>query len=266
VDGRFYNVSAPSLTPFLISRSLSNRTRAAVVVAPGGAYRELSWDLEGTQIANWLNSIGISAFVLKYRVPLRGWLPFGRAQLIDAQRAMRLVRSRAAELGLNASRVGFIGFSAGAHLSAHVANAFNESTYARIDAADDLSCRPDVSLVIYPWCVVGDTAHHSQSCGADTNHTLSLSISAAVPPTIVVQAEDDPVHVYNSIYYYLGLKQAPTPPSELHIYPRGGHGYGLCPGRKPGDADYYEVCTWPARARAFLETLSMASMTCTASS
>ena len=148
------NVTHPSVTPFLANASHPDNTGAAVVIAPGGAYKWLTWDAEGVDIAKWLNSIGVSAFVLKYRVPFRPWLmqpgfghTFGTAPLIDAQRAMGMVRHRATALGLNSSRIGFIGFSAGGSVTAHIATNHTVRAYPAIDAADKLSCRPDFVMV-----------------------------------------------------------------------------------------------------------------------
>ena len=244
------NVTVPMLYPMLAP----NPTGAAVVIAPGGAYKFLSWELEGTDIAMWLNSLGIDAFLLKYRVPARSWLPFGAAPLMDAQRAMGVLRHKAASFGLNISKgIGFMGFSAGGHLTGHLsAVAGAEPTarsYPKIDAADDESCRPDFSLMVYPWCLTGPVGE----CAQTTNMTVNVPVSGANPPAFLVQAEDDPVHAENSIFYFVALKQRGAPPSELHIYPKGGHGYGRtkCKGE--------EVCEWPERAATFLRTHGAAS-------
>jgi acetyl esterase/lipase len=119
-----------------------------MVIAPGGSYKVLSMYAEGSDIAAWLNSIGVSAFVLKYRVPGRTWLPFGAAELMDAQRAVGLVRQMAGTYGLNKSKIGFIGFSAGGHLTGHLNVAWQSRTYPRVDAADDESCKPDAAIMV----------------------------------------------------------------------------------------------------------------------
>ena len=242
-----HNVTVPTVTPYLSTAAAAD---SAVIIAPGGAYKMLSVILEGEAIAQWLNSIGIHAFVLKYRVPGRPWLPFGQAPLMDAQRAVGVVRSQASALKINISKgVGFIGFSAGGHLSGHLSAVAGGSPYARaypkIDAADNTSCRPDFNLMIYPWCLTGPVGN----CTQDTNLTINVPVSSGNPPAFLAQAEDDPVHIENSIAYYLALKRRGAPPSELHAYPRGGHGYGLskCAG--------LEVCEWPERAATFLRTL-----------
>lgn len=246
-DEHITNVTWPTLTPFLLPAPSSGR-RSVVVVAPGGGYHILAWNKEGTDIARWLNSIGISALILKYRVPARPWLAFGDAPLMDAQRAIGLVREMATSkpsLGLNASSVGLIGFSAGGHLSAHVATtcstAPKKRSYQPVDTADSLSCRPDFSLLIYPWRLTEDAPH--------------LNVTAAHPPAFLAQAEDDPTApiLKCSLPYYGRLKTAGAPPSELHIYPRGGHGYGRCTvGASKTMTE--EVCSWDDRAARFLLT------------
>jgi acetyl esterase/lipase len=154
-SARYYNVSRPTLTPFLVA----NGSGAAVVVAPGGGYDHLAWWDEGTRVAAKLNAGGVSALLLKYRVPLRPPAapdaPFAMAQLMDAQRAMGLARANAEAWGFNASRIGFMGFSAGGHLTAHVSTTWAQRAYPRVDPADDLSCRPDYALLVYPWRLLG---------------------------------------------------------------------------------------------------------------
>lgn len=234
-----YNVTVPTLTPYLIAEP-----RGAVVVAPGGGYTVLAWSKEGVDIAHWLNSIGYSAFVLKYRVPAREWLPFGMAPLEDAQRAVGLVRQLASmnrSLGIGPSTIGFIGFSAGGHLAAHVSTTCSTGAaraYPAVDGADNISCRPDFSLLIYPW----QLSEHGD-----------LHVTHAHPPTFLAQAEDDPVApvLSCSLSYYSRLKMAGAAPSELHIYPAGGHGYGRC---TVGESKQMkeEVCRWDDRAARFL--------------
>jgi acetyl esterase/lipase len=233
------------------SRYLVANADAAMVIAPGGAYSVLSMEDEGKDIAAWLNSIGISAFLLKYRVPARSWLPFGAAPLMDAQRAMGLVRQMAADgevPNLNVSKVGFMGFSAGSHLTGHLNVAWEKRTYPRVDAADDLSCKPDFSIMVYPWESVTEPP-----VSASKEQASALNVTNSTPPTMLVQAEDDPVHPENALFYWLALKQHGVH-AELHLYPKGGHGYGRCRGRCPGPT-CYEVCSWPDRGKLFLETL-----------
>ena len=247
-DEHLTNVTWPTLTPHLL-RGEEQHARSVMIVAPGGGYELLAWDKEGTDVAMWLNSIGLSALILKYRVPDRSWLSFGEAPLMDAQRAMGVARQAAAihpELGLNASSVGFIGFSAGGHLSAHLATtcstAPHRRSYTRVDAADDLSCRPDFSLLIYPWRLQEDAKR--------------LNVSASHPPAFLAHAEDDPTApvLSASLPYYTRLVKAKAPPSEIHIYPRGGHGYGRCTIGASKEMAGEEVCSWDERAARFLNT------------
>ena len=234
---QIWNVSNPTITSYLVSNSTT-----AVVIAPGGGYVELAIDKGGTDVAKlWLNQIGISAFVLKYRVPLRPWLKvFGQAQLMDAQRAMRLLRHQ-----YNFTQIGFMGFSAGGHLTGHLNVAFNTTSYPPIDLIDQESCRPDFSMMIYPWKSVSQPPVNQANATAD-------QITNATPPTFLVQTQDDPVHVENSIFYYLALKNQNVASSELHVYPNGGHGYGIC-SRPPFNNQDLEVCTWPNRAEDWMK-------------
>eukprot|EP00750_Incisomonas_marina_P011515 INCI16384.3.p1 GENE.INCI16384.3~~INCI16384.3.p1 ORF type:complete len:270 (-),score=34.18 INCI16384.3:84-893(-) len=179
-DLSVYNVTVPTLTPFLVPNASSG-----VIVAPGGAYSILAFNREGTDIASWLNSIGVSAFVLKYRVPARLDLPFGAAPLMDAQRAMGMVRHMAhgGKLpGLNTSRVGFMGFSAGSHLTGHLNVEWANRTYARVDEADDLPCRPDFSMMVYPWESVTQSPVNASPAQAS-----ALNITKDTPPTMLIQ-------------------------------------------------------------------------------
>jgi acetyl esterase/lipase len=246
LDRRISNVTFPTLIPFTVPSS-----DAAVVIAAGGGYKYLAIDRAGTDIADWLNSIGISAFVLKYRVPEREWLPFGEAPLMDAQRAMGIVRNMAEASSsllphLNVSKVGFVGFSAGAQLTGHLNVAWQRRAYPPVDPLDEISCRPDFSIMVYPWRSVSQPPVNEPGATA-------LNVTKDTPPTMLIQTEDDAAHVENSLYYFLALKQAGAPPSELHVYPRGGHGYGRCtlPGTIPKDTT---VCSWPDRAEDFLKS------------
>jgi acetyl esterase/lipase len=175
---------------------------------------------------------------------------------MDAQRSMGLVREMAAAgkvPGLNASKIGFMGFSAGAHLTGHLNVVWQNRTYSHVDGADVLPCRPDFSIMVYPWRSVSQAPVNEPISGAS-----ALNITKDTPPTMLVQAEDDPVHVENSLYYFLALKQKGAAASELHNYPRGGHGYGRCTVNQAAAKTFYDVCTWPARGALFLQTLGAA--------
>ena len=172
---------------------------------------------------------------------------------MDAQRAMGVVRQHASSNGLNVSKIGFMGFSAGAHLTGHLNVAWRARTYAHVDVADELPCRPDFAIMVYPWESVTQSP-----VNASKEQASAANVTKDTPPTMLVQAEDDPVHVENALYYWLALKQQGAAPSELHLYPRGGHGYGRCPSFHYSN---HEVCSWPDRGRLFLQTLGMAPNT-----
>jgi acetyl esterase/lipase len=236
---RLGNVSKPTITIYAPPADKANGT--AVVVCPGGGYNILAWDLEGTEVCDWLNSIGVTGVLLKYRVPRRAGLEKHTAPLQDVQRAIGLVRSRAAEWHINPQRIGVLGFSAGGHLAAAVSNNYNERTYPHVDAADDTSCRPDFALLIYPaYLTVKEEGDKLAS---------ELPVTAKTPPTFIVMAEDDPIRVENALFYTLALKNAKVP-CETNIYPTGGHGYGLRPNGKL-------VTTWPQRAGEWLGSLGL---------
>ncbi len=234
---RLGNVATPTLT--LYKASAASREAPAIVVFPGGGYRILAIDLEGTEVCDWLNSIGVTCVLVKYRVPDTGPYPKSPAALQDAQRAVGMVRQHAAEWGIDPKRLGVLGFSAGAHLSAALSTHFDKRIYDAVDAADQLSCRPDFAFIIYPGYLAL----------ADQNMATNPEIrpTADTPPSFIVQAEDDPVHVENATNYFLQLKQAKVP-AELHVYAQGGHGYGLRPTELP-------VTTWPKSAEAWLHTI-----------
>jgi acetyl esterase/lipase len=236
---RLGNVSTPTIT--LYKSTKANGATPATVVFPGGGYRILAIDLEGTEVCDWLNSAGITCVLLKYRVPDSGPYPKSSAALQDAQRAVGMVRQQAAEWGIDPKRVGVLGFSAGGHLAAPLSTHFDKRLYDSVDAADRLSCRPDFAVVIYP----GYLALAEQNMAPNPE----IHPTAETPPTIVVQAEDDPVHVENATTYLLALKNAQVP-AELHIYAEGGHGYGLRRTDLP-------VTAWPLLVEKWLHTIKM---------
>ncbi len=231
---RLGNVSKPSITIYPAPRDKS--TGAAVMICPGGGYHILAMDLEGTEIAEWLNSIGVTAAVLKYRVPARAGRERFEAPLQDAQRAFGLIRQRSADWGIDAHKIGVLGFSAGGHLSAALSCGFEKRSYRRIDSADDSSCRPDFVVLIYPAYLVVK--------GEGDKTPPEIRVTQETPPTFLVQTEDDGVGVESSLFYYLALKKAKVP-AEMHLYATGGHGYGLRPSNQL-------VTTWPQRAEEWL--------------
>jgi acetyl esterase/lipase len=233
---RITNVTNPTVTVF--PASADKATGAAVLICPGGGYGQLAFDKEGTEIAEWLNSIGVTGVVLKYRVPRRKGLEKHTAPLQDAQRAMGIVRQHAKEWNIDTKRIGVLGFSAGGHLAAVLSNNYEKRTYEAIDEADQLSCRPDFAMMIYPAYLTvkeeGDKV------------APELPITKNTPPSFLVQTEDDGVRVESSLFYYLALKNAKVP-VEMHLYPKGGHGYGMRPSESL-------VSTWPDRATQWMKS------------
>jgi acetyl esterase/lipase len=235
---RVGNVSVPTLTLYAAQ---GNNSGAAVVVFPGGGYSILATDLEGTEVCDWLTSKGVTCLVLKYRVPGTGPYPKSAAALDDAQRAVGLVRAHAAEWKIDPKKVGVLGFSAGGHLVAALSTHFDRRLYPTVDAADQLSCRPDFAVMIYPaYLVLADKGFA---------FTPDAPVTKDTPPTILVQAEDDPVHVENSTAYFLALKGAGVP-AEIHLYAKGGHGYGLRRAALP-------ITNWPAEVETWLKTIGV---------
>ncbi len=237
---RLGNVSDPTLTLYAPK---GNNTGAAVVVFPGGGYQILAIDLEGTEVCDWLNSIGVNCVLLKYRVPGSGPYPKSPAALEDAQRAVGMVRQHASEWHIDANRIGVLGFSAGGHLAAALSTHFDQRIYPAVDAADQLSCRPDFAIIIYPGYLA--------LAQKDFAPNPAIEVTAQTPPTFLVQAEDDPVHVENSIVYFMALKHAEVA-AEMHIYAQGGHGYGLRPTALP-------ITHWPQLAETWLQTIHVLS-------
>jgi acetyl esterase/lipase len=234
---RLGNVSRPTLAFY--PATADKNTGAAVVVCPGGGYHILAMDLEGTEVAAWLNSIGVNAVLLKYRVPARAGRERWEAPLEDAQRAIGLTRSRAKEWGIDPKRVGVIGFSAGAHLCAVLSSKHDRRAYQPVDDADQESCRPDFAMLIYPAYLTVQKENDKLP--------PELNITKDTPPTFLAQTQDDSIRVECSVYYYLALKNAKVP-AELHLYPSGGHGYGLRPSDKT-------VTTWPKRAEEWMKAM-----------
>jgi acetyl esterase/lipase len=233
---RLGNVSKPTLT--LYRPPKEKDTGASVVVCPGGGYSILAMDLEGTEVCEWLASIGVTGILLKYRVPARKGSEKHTAALQDAQRSMGLVRFHAKEWNLDPNRVGILGFSAGGHLSAMASTAYETRTYPAVDGADLESCRPDFAVLIYPaWLVVKDDV---------TKLSSEFKVTPKTSPTFIVMTQDDPIKVECAVGYGLALKNAHVP-VELHLYPKGGHGYGLRP--SPND-----VTRWPERAAEWMKT------------
>jgi acetyl esterase/lipase len=240
----------PSLTYY--SPVTPDSTRTAVIVAPGGSYHMLASNHEGRQIANWLNAMGVMAFVLKYRLGPRYHHPI---ELGDAQRAIRLVRSRAAEFGIAPDRIGIMGFSAGGHLSATAETKFDAGQSGATDPVDRVSCRPDFAILGYPVISMSAAFTHQGSAtnllGENADAKLREDLSAELhvtpqtPPTFLfTTSEDRLVPPENSVAFYLALHKAGVP-AELHVFEKGPHGVGL----DLGDPSTGE---WPALLRNWL--------------
>lgn len=228
------HVSTPQLAVYRPAKEMD--TGASVIICPGGGFSILAYDLEGTEVAAWLNTLGVTGIVLKYRVPARDPQQRWLAPVQDAQRAVSLVRARAAEWGLDPARIGILGFSAGGTTAAYTSLLGDDRRYPAFDATDKFSCRPDFTLLIY----TGGFVERSPAAMTDT-----LAFSKDAPPMFLVHAFDDNVSVQNSLHVATELKKAGGS-AELHVYDTGGHGYGL---RYVADQP---VTTWPARAAEWL--------------
>ena len=245
------NVSRPTMT---IYSPKGRNTGAAVVVLPGGGYRILAIDLEGTEVCDWLTSKGITCVLLKYRVPHAGpswdkrcgcYLDTKSSMALeDAQRTVGLVRANAAKWRIDPHKIGVLGFSAGGHLAAAMSTHFEERLYSAVDAADKESCRPDFAVVLYP----------GRLWTRDDKFELSpfVPVAGKTPPTFLVHAEDDDVNSVNhSLVYYAALKKAGVP-AEMHLYAQGGHAFGLRRTKLP-------ITEWPQLAEKWLGTIGMIS-------
>jgi acetyl esterase/lipase len=237
IGQRVTKVTAPQLTVY--RPAASKNTGAAIVVCPGGGYNILAVQHEGIDVARWLNGIGITGVVLQYRVPRSQHVPFQTPPLQDVQRAIRLVRQHAGPWNLDPQKIGVLGFSAGGNLAALAATNFDRQTYEPRDAADQLNARPDFAVLVYP-------AYLSRE-DAPTQLRDEVRVSTETPPTLLIHTGDDHVSALNSIAFYLALREHEVP-AEMHIYPRGGHGYGL-------RESEHAVSTWPARAQRWFGDL-----------
>lgn len=246
-------IASPSITVFRPEQPNGN----AVLIAPGGGYVRVVTDKEGYETARWLNARGVTAFVLRYRLPGGGWAHRADVPLQDAQRAIRLIRAGAASYRVDPHRVAVIGFSAGGHVAASLAVRHGMSVYPPADAADRLSARPDVAALLYPVISMGAYAHAgsrneligTKATEADmAAYSPDLVVSAETPPTILVHAaDDDVVPVENSLGMFAALR-AGRVAAELHIFQAGGHGFGL---RLPPTNT---AMRWPDLFLAFAQT------------
>ncbi|ADU11980.1 alpha/beta hydrolase [Asticcacaulis excentricus] len=241
------NVSQPTLT---IYPAQGDNTGATIMVLPGGGYRVLAMDLEGTEVCDWLTPKGITCVVLKYRVPASGpwWNPDCNCRehpkvwlgLQDAQRALRLLRQEAKTYGIDPKRIGVLGFSAGGHLAAAVSTR-PEAAYTPVDAADSQAFRPDFAVVLYPGHLWREP---------DLTLEPDIKITSGTPPTFLLHAKDDPVDdVRHSLVYEAALRKAGVP-VEMHLYARGGHAFGLRPTGLP-------ISEWPQRVETWLRKIGV---------
>jgi acetyl esterase/lipase len=223
--------------PMLIVFRAAQPNGAAILMSPGGSYQRVVLDKEGYESAARFNAAGVTVFILVYRLPEDGWTVRPDAALQDAQRAMRLIRARAGEFGVDATRIASLGFSAGGHVAGSLALRYDAAAYARVDAADDLSARPDLSLLLYPVVTMEAPYAHAGSrdalLGAGASAELMRANSlehlarADGPPTfLAVAADDDTIPVENSITLYEAIRAAGVP-AELHVFESGGHGFGI---------------------------------------
>jgi acetyl esterase/lipase len=237
---RVSNVTEPTITYFLSSSAKA--TGATVLVCPGGAYNILAIEHEGEDVCKWLNEIGVHAVLLKYRVPRRKNREPHTAPLQDAQRAIGLIREAGKTWDVPLTKLGILGFSAGGNLAVMTATSFNQRTYDKVDAADDLSCRPDFAMPIYPAYLL------------DEKNTEKLAphiqITKDCPLFFFAHTGDDHILAEGSIQIFLELEKIGVEGNELHVYPFGGHGYGM---RKTS----HPVSKWPDRAADWMRALKL---------
>jgi len=238
------NVSKPTMTVY---SPKGTNTRVAVIVFPGGGYNALAMDLEGTEICDWLNSKGMTAVLLKYRVPTKPKVgPYTESPqaLQDAQRTLSLVRFHAADWHIDPHKLGVIGFSAGGHMVAATSTHFEKRSYPAADAADKESCRPDFAIALYPG--------HLWRASAGLKLNPNVPVTTNTPPTFLLHAEDDEVDdVKHSLVYYMALKGAGVP-VEMHLYAQGGHAFGLRSSKFP-------ITGWPQLVEGWMKTIGITS-------
>ncbi len=245
----------PTLTPYVAPKGRA--TGAAIVVCPGGGYQHLALDHEGRAVAEWLNSVGVTAFVLKYRLGPRYRHP---SMLQDAARAIRTVRARASEWGLDPERVGILGFSAGGHLASTAGTHFDAGKPDSTDPIERVSSRPSVMILIYPVITMRELTHAGSRrnlLGENPSPELVALLSneeqvtKETPPAFLVHTMNDAaVPVENTLMFVAALRRAGVP-FELHLYERGPHGFGLGTAREGKPADPI-LSTWPAHAADWL--------------
>lgn len=263
------NVSRPTMTVYAPK---GKNTGVAVVVFPGGGYQILAIDLEGTEVCDWLTAHGITCILSKYRVPGEGKYPksgpypYSPMALEDAQRTVGLVRYHAAAWHIDPHKIGVLGFSAGGGIVANISDHFAARVYAPVDAADEVSCRPDFAVAIYPGHLSLESARYDAENGVnklpvgtpvdasindpELELNPNLHPTRQTPPTFLVQAEDDHVDgVDQSLAYYIALKRAGVA-TEMHLYAQGNHAFGLRRTALP-------ITRWPEVMETWLESIGM---------
>ena len=255
-DGMITNVSNPTIKIFSPAKPNGG---AAVLVFPGGGYKKLAIELEGSEICAWLASIGVTGILLKYRVPESGPHynkacdcekdPKKPLALQDAQRAVGMVRSRAKELNIDPNKIGVMGFSAGGHLVADVSTNYTKRVYPISDKTDEQSCRPDFGIVMFP----GHMTFHTNK-PYELNKTLP--VNSKTPPMFILQAGNDPVDsIQHSLVYYIALKKAGVA-AEYHIYAEGGHAFGINKSaQKVPDWEKLPIADWEKLVERWLQTI-----------
>ena len=230
---RFTNVSTPTVT---FVQALSEDPVPAVLVCPGGGYSYLAWSHEGVETAQWFKNHGISAFILKYRCPKQKDAAFA-----DAQRAISFIRANAVNFNIDPTQLGIIGYSAGANLAARVSTNHAKRGYDPMDDTDKVSCRPDWAMIIYPWALIEDGEKGS---APPLRLRTEFPVDKTTSPAFIVQSQDDACKVQNSVAYFNALTLAGVK-AEMHLFGRGGHGYGMRERGNPTDC-------WTALAEVWL--------------
>ena len=230
---RFTNVSTPTITAV---KALAKEPVPAVLICPGGGYSHLAWSHEGVETAQWFKNLGITAFILKYRCPGQR-----DAALADVQRALSFIRANAVNFNVNPAKLGIVGYSAGANLAVRVSTRHAKRHYAAIDDTDKVSCRPDWAMIVYPAGLIEKTEKENLS---RIKLRDEYSVDSMTTPTFIIQSQDDFCNVRNAIAYYDALVVAGVE-VEMHLFSKGGHGYGMREQGNPTDC-------WPALAEKWL--------------
>ena len=239
---RVKNVSIPTIKYFPAPKELSNGS--AVLVCPGGGYNILAIEHEGTDVCKWLNSIGVHAILLKYRVPRRIDREKHEAPLEDAQRALGIIRSDSKKWGIDPNKIGILGFSAGGNLAVMASTSFKSRIYSKVDRNDEISCRPNFTILIYPAYLVDRKERKDLF--------PEIKVTSDCPPFFIAHTGDDHVPAEGSALLYLKLEKMGVTGNELHLYPFGGHGYGIKKTNKV-------VSSWPERVESWMKSLNFLS-------